>query len=46
MDKVSALHPLHHGFEPLKGDNHDSSYDTSTVWLVPGSRLESDLNKL
>ena len=30
MDKVSALKPQDHGFEPHTGHDHDSSYDNST----------------
>ena len=42
---MSALQPRDRGFEPHKGHDHDSSYDTRTG-LVPGSGLKSDLNKL
>ena len=37
---VYAPQPPDHGFEPHTGQDHDSSYDTSTGWL------NSDLNKL
>ena len=30
MDKVSASEPQDRGFEPHTGNDHDSSYDTST----------------
>ena len=33
MDKMFASQPQYHGFEPHKGHDHDSSYDTSTVWF-------------
>ena len=33
MDKVSASQPQDRGFEPRMGDDHDSSYDTSTDWF-------------
>ena len=33
MDKVSASQLQDHGFEPHKGHDHDSSYDTSTGWF-------------
>ena len=34
MDNVSASQPRDCGFEPHTGHDHDSSYDTSTGWLV------------
>ena len=34
MDKVSVLQSWDHGFEPHKGDNHDSLYDTSTDFTI------------
>ena len=46
MDKVSVSQPLDRGFEHHTGHDHDSSYDTSTGWFVPGSGLESDLKKV
>ena len=46
MDKVSASQPQDHWFESHTGHDHNSSYDTSTGCLVPGSGLESDLNRL
>ena len=33
MDNVSASKPRDRGFEPHMGHDHDSSYDTSTVWF-------------
>ena len=33
MDQVSASQPRDHGFEPHIGHDHDSIYDTSTVWF-------------
>ena len=41
MDKVSASHPRDRGFEPHTGHDYDTSYN-----MVPGSGLDSDLNKL
>ena len=46
MDKVSASKLQNHGFEPHTGQDHDSSYDTSTDCMVHGSGLQGDLNKL
>ena len=47
MDKVSAMQPQEHGFKSQSGHHHDSTYDNRTgcQWLVPGSRLESNLKK-
>ena len=45
MDTGSASQPRDHEFKHHTGHDHDSSYDTK-YWLVPGSGLESDLNKL
>ena len=33
MEKVSATQPGDRGFELHKGQDHDSSYDTSTGWF-------------
>ena len=33
MDNVSASQPRDHGFEPHMGQEHDSSYDSSTGWF-------------
>ena len=33
MDKVSASQPWDPGLEPHMGHDHNSSYDTSTVWF-------------
>ena len=43
MDKVSALQCQDHGFEPRVGHGHDKWHQ---YWLVPGTGLKSDLNKL
>ena len=34
MDKVSASQPWDRGFESQTGNDHDSSYDTSTGWFL------------
>ena len=33
IDNVSASQPWDRGFEPHTGDDHESSYDTSTGWF-------------
>ena len=42
MDKVSASQHRDRGFELHTGQEHDSSYDTSTRWFL-GCGLESNL---
>ena len=43
MDKVSASHPRDRGFEPHTGQDHDSSYDTSTGWFLEADSRVIDI---
>ena len=46
MDKVSASQPRDRGFEPHTGDDHDSSYDTSTGWFQEAESRVININCL
>ena len=49
MYKVPVSHPRDRGFEPNTGYDHDSSYDTSTGWLISCKNLlynRAKINKI